>query len=439
MNSIDLVRMGIKNLWRRKLRTFLTILGVIIGTSSIIVMLSLGFGLRRSSEEQISQWGSLTTINVYKQWGGGGPGGMPGKKAPELDNKAVTAFKALPNVDAVSPTYETYGVIINGKYISDSPIRGIDPDAMEAFGFEVSEGRLLNSSDTLTVVFGSGMKDSFRDPKSRVWKEAKVNLMKDRMSITLNPNYGYHSMPGEKKTVYKEYKIKVAGILSEGNRESSYGIYMPLAEVQKLVKDKEKAENQKPQPGSRKQNGYNQVNIKVNDSKNVKEVQDTVKGMGFEAYSLNDELEYVKKQAALIQAILGGIGAVSLLVAAIGITNTMIMSIYERTREIGVMKVIGASLKDIKKLFIFESALIGFSGGIFGVGFSYLLSFLINKFGSTAFGEALGAYGATNISYIPVWLVFAAMGFSGFIGIVSGYFPARRAMALSALEAIKSE
>lgn len=120
MNSLDLVRMGVKNLWRRKLRTFLTVLGVIIGATSIIVMLSLGFGLSKSFEDQISQWGSLTTINVYKRWedpsmpsGGGEP--------VKLDDKAVISFKALPHVIAVSPTLEVYGTIINGRYIAEFP------------------------------------------------------------------------------------------------------------------------------------------------------------------------------------------------------------------------------------------------------------------------------------------------------------------------------
>lgn len=344
----------------------------------------------------------------------------------------------MPNVVAVSPTLQTYGAIINGKYIAQMPVKGIDPDSMAAFGFEIAEGRLLNSSDELTIVFGGQMKHNFYDPKSRVWREPKINLMKDRMSLTLNPNYGY-SYPGEKKVTYKEYKIKVAGVLAESNDwETNYGIYMPLTEVQKLIKEKEKAEGVKPQPGKSKEAGYNQVNIKVNDMKNVQTVQKTIKDMGHEAYSLNDQLESMKKQAGMIQAVLGGIGAVSLVVAAIGITNTMVMSIYERTKEIGVMKVIGASLKDIKNLFLFESAIIGIVGGLIGVIFSYLLSFVVNKF-SHIFGPMLGLWDATTISIIPIWLAFAALGFSAIIGILSGYFPARRAMNLSALEAIRTE
>lgn len=434
MSKFDLFRMGIKNLWRRKLRTFLTVLGVIIGASSIIVMLSLGFGMQIGFQEQMAQWGSLTTINVHKGWSD-----IPGKKVPELDDKAVVLFKEIKNIIAVSPTLETYGAIINGKYMAQMPIKGIDPESMESFGFEIEEGRLLNKSDELTIVFGGQMKYNFYNPKARgVWREPKINLMKDRMLLTLNPNYGY-SYPGEKKVNYKEYKIKVAGVLAEGNDwEMNYGIYMPLAEVQKLIKEREKAEGKKPEPGRPKDTGYNRVNIKVNDMKNVQVVQQTIKDMGHEAYSLNDQLESMKKQAGMIQAVLGGIGAVSLVVAAIGITNTMVMSIYERTKEIGVMKVIGASLNDIKNLFLFESAIIGVLGGLIGVGFSYILSFIVNKF-SHIFGPMLGLWDATTISVIPLWLALAALVFSAFIGIVSGYFPARRAMNLSALEAIRTE
>lgn len=433
MSKFDLFRMGIKNLWRRKLRTFLTVLGVIIGASSIIVMLSLGFGMQIGFEEQMAQWGSLTTINVHKGWSE-----IPGKEVAELDDKAVAAFKSIPNVIAVSPTLQTYGAIINGKYIAQMPVKGIDPDSMAAFGFEIAEGRLLTNSDELSIVFGGQMQYNFYDPKARVWREPKINLMKDRMTLTLDPNYGY-SYPGEKKANYKEYKIKVAGVLAESNDwETNYGVYMPITEVQKLIKEKEKAEGVKPQPGKQKETGYNQVNIKVNDMKNVQTVQKTIKDMGHEAYSLNDQLESMKKQAGMIQAVLGGIGAVSLVVAAIGITNTMVMSIYERTKEIGVMKVIGASLKDIKNLFLFESAIIGLVGGLIGVCFSYLLSFIVNKF-SHIFGPLLGLWDATTISVIPLWLALAALGFSAFIGVVSGYFPARRAMNLSALEAIRTE
>lgn len=434
MNSIDLFRMGFQNLWRRKLRTFLTVLGVIIGTSSIIVMLSLGFGMSEAFESQVSQFGDLTTINVVKQWI---DQPMPGQKKVTLDETAAMTFRELPNVSAVSPVIETYGTIKIGKYESGVPIRGVDPSTMEEFGFEAAEGRLLDGHDKLTVVFGSDMATTFSNPNSRVWREADVDLMNDRMKLSLDSGGSMYppDQGGEIKKP-KDYDIKSAGILTEGNWETSYGVYMPLAEVESLIKEQEEAQGVRQDRNKGKE--YEQVNVKVNDIENVAAVQETIKSMGHEAYSLNDQLESFQQTSFVIQAVLGGIGAISLLVAAIGIANTMIMSIYERTKEIGVMKVIGASIDDIKRLFLLESALIGLFGGILGIVVSYGISYVMNLFGGQFMGAMMGG-GEANISIIPIWLVFAAMLFSALIGVVSGYFPARRAMSLSALDAIRTE
>ena len=446
MSKIDLLLMGVKNLWRRKLRTFLTVLGVVIGATSIIVMLSLGFGMSKANEDQIASMGSLTTITIQQGYGGGYymddsmGGGNPDEKV--LDDKAIATFKAMKNVTAVTPLLETNATLVVGKYVNNIQIRGIDPDSMVAFEYDkLQEGNILTNSDDLSAVFGAWVSQNFWDPKANhngPYRQPEVDLMNDRMFLTFDPNYGYKPMPGEKKVIYKEYKIKPAGIFEEGNNETDWYTYMSIHTVQKLIKEKEKAEGVKPQPGKKKDKGYNQILVKVNDIKNVQEIQQTIKDMGYNAYSLNDWLEEMKKGAGIIQAVLGGIGAISLLVAAIGITNTMVMSIYERTKEIGVMKVIGASLKDIKRLFLFESALIGLLGGVLGVALSLLLSFIANKFGGS-FLSNMGIPPGSKISIIPLWLIFSSMGFSAVIGVVSGYFPARRAMNLSALEAIRSE
>lgn len=439
MSSIDLIRMGVKNLWRRKLRTFLTVLGVIIGTSSIIVMLSLGFGMSEAFKQQLASMGSLNTITVSKggRYGGFEQSQDKKKKKVTLDDKAIAEFKKLDHVTAVTAMVEARGTIVNGKYLAYANIKGVDPKVMEEFDFKIGEGRLLHEGDDLSVVFGGGVKHYFYNPKSRTYREPKIDLMKDRMFFTFDSNYGY-DMPGEKKPKYKEYKIKTVGILQEGDYEKDWNIYMPINVVQKMMKENERIEGNKSQSGKREEKGYQTVLVKVDEINNVQTVQQTIKDMGHEAFSLNDWLNEMKKTAGIIQAVLGGIGGVSLLVAAIGITNTMVMSIYERTKEIGVMKVIGASLKDIKRLFLFESAMIGLLGGIAGVIFSEILSFIANKF-SNQFGDFMGTGGAAKISIIPVWLIFAAMGFSIVIGIMSGYYPAKRAMNLSALEAIRTE
>ena len=180
---------------------------------------------------------------------------------------------------------------------------------------------------------------------------------------------------------------------------------------------------------------YSSVQVKVDDIKEVENVAAVIRSMGYNTSTNAEYMDSMKSQLAIIQAVLGGIGAISLLVAAIGIANTMMMSIYERTKEIGVMKVLGCSLKNIKQMFLLEAAFIGFIGGMAGCILSYVLSAIINLV--TGHGAAMGIQG--DISYIPFWLMLAAMGFAVFVGMVAGYFPALRAMRLSPLAAIRNE
>ena len=168
---------------------------------------------------------------------------------------------------------------------------------------------------------------------------------------------------------------------------------------------------------------------------NVEELAETIRSLGYDVYTNVEYINGMKKTLGMVQAVLGGIGAVSLLVAAIGIANTMMMAIYERTKEIGVMKVIGCSLKNIRQLFLLEAAFIGFIGGVAGNVLSLIISAVINVLIP---GESLwGTEG--NISYIPIWLMLASMGFAVLVGMAAGYFPAVRAMKLSPLAAIRNE
>ena len=128
-----------------------------------------------------------------------------------------------------------------------------------------------------------------------------------------------------------------------------------------------------------------------------------------------------------------------MLVSAINIANTMVMSIYERTKEIGIMKVLGCTVRDIKRQFLLESGMLGLCGGIMGIGLSYLVSYLLNKYVAEFLGSFLGTGASGVVSVIPVWLPFAAAAFGTLVGVVSGYFPARRATRIRAIEAMKTE
>ena len=161
-----------------------------------------------------------------------------------------------------------------------------------------------------------------------------------------------------------------------------------------------------------------------------------LRSMGYNVQSNIEYMESMKSQFAIVQAVLGGIGAVSLLVAAIGIANTMMMSIYERTKEIGVMKVLGCSLKNIRQMFLLEAGFIGFLGGVIGNILSFIISGAVNIVTGTM-GSSMGL--TSSISYIPFWLVLVSLGFAILVGMAAGYFPARRAMRLSPLAAIRNE
>ena len=454
MNSIDLIRMGLGNLFRRKTRTILTILGVVIGTAAIVTMLSLGFGMTASFEDQITSMGSVTVIEVYQPYEDvyySGRSSGRSTSSVTLDDKTIAKFQQLEGVEAATPELDSYVRLVSGKYVADLSLRGIYPETMPYFVSKVKEGRLLEKDEGANIVMGGQTIYNFYDPKSRdPWRymgdpqaEPKVNVFKDKISLTFDFSYGQRRAPGENTSQRAPtlYKIKVVGLLQEGQNESDYVAYMDVNQLKKLIQDN--AKNQGGNDSASKQSlaqqlKYQRAKVKVKDIKYVESVQNAIKEMGFQTFSLNDIMESLNEQSKTIQLILGGIGAISLLVAAIGITNTMIMSIYERTREIGVMKVIGASLRDIKRLFLFEAGMIGLLGGLLGIGLSYLLSFGLNTISQQA-GYVMGMGGAGKISIIPLWLVFAVIGFSFLIGLVSGYYPAKRAMKLSALEAIKTE
>ncbi len=451
MNSIDVIDMGLRNMWRRKTRTILTVLGVIIGTSSIVIMLSLGIGMNENFKKEIERMGSLNIINVDANYIAPDIG-MGGNQNTDikLDDKTLARIKAINGVEAVTPLMYSYWKFGLGKLVASFSVIGIDITVMENFDFIIEEGRLINESDKAALVFGTYLSDWFYNPKANYYYGGpmeKPNLLSDKIIMTMNMEYGEKrrgvSQSGNTKKP-PEYKVKGVGILKQSNNEKDYNAYMDINHLKKMIEESEKVQGRNnrgfemyPQVSK---DSYQNAMVKVKDIKNVKKIQEQIKEMGFGTFSLTDILESMQKASAGIQAVLGGIGAVSLLVAAIGIANTMIMSIYERTREIGVMKVLGAELSDIKRLFLFEAGLIGLAGGIAGIGFSILVSFILNSAGISLFINIFGYMEeGRKISIIPLWLILTSIVFATLIGIISGFYPARRAMKLSALEAIRTE
>jgi len=452
MNRIDLFRMSAQNLLRRKTRSVLTIIGVMIGTASIVIMLSLGIAMDRQFQEQIESMGSLNIIEVMSNYYGGymDMGDSKGSNQQVfLNDQAVAQFEKISGVKAVMPQKTSYYKFGAGKMVGHVGVIGVKPENLEAFDFEVEEGRLLLAGDKEAILFGSQVAYNFYNPRlnnNYYWggrgmndNPPPVSLISDKLIMTTDWSYGERVPAGEApdSKPAKHHDIKGVGILKQSNDEKDYNAYMNIAYLEKIIAEDLKNERNNNNDRSQEvnQNQYDSIKVKCENIEVVAAVQDKIKSLGYMTFSLTEILESMKKTSRTMQAILGGIGAVSLLVAAIGITNTMIMSIYERTKEIGIIKVLGADIADIKRLFLLEAALIGLIGGVIGLALSYSVSWVLN----TIVPDMMGGMSGTGISYIPPILAIGALVFSTVIGIVSGYSPARRAMNLSALDAIRSE
>ncbi len=443
MKQIDLIGLALRNFLRRKVRSILTILGVTIGTAAVVIMLSLGIGMSEGFKTQMSRMGSLNIINVHRYYASpeGGPKGGGRGEPTVIDDKVIEQIRQLEGVSAVTPVVRTNAKLISGKYLAYVNLYGVQPEVLEELGYVAGEGRLLNSGESDMLLFGADTTMNFYNPKAKQWGNPgglpPVNVMVDRLQLTLDMSYGegQHN-PGQKPA--KLYRVRTAGVLQRAQGEQDWNVVVDVNWLQKIVREYNGSQGR-----FQVNAGYEEAIVKVPNINHVERVAEQIREMKLGTHSLQDILQGMKDQLFMIQAVLGGIGAISLLVAALGITNTMVMSIYERTREIGVMKVLGCLLTDIRKLFLWEAGIIGFSGGTIGLLISLGASFLLNSFGGNLGGFLGGGYTPDGkplpISVIPLWLALCSVGFATLVGLFSGLYPAHRAMKLSALEAIRTE
>ena len=466
MKISDEISLSARNLLRRKGRTALTLVGVVIGTCMVVLMISLGIAQTKTNEEMLQSWGDLTQVQIY------GYGMMMSSdgKPLYLDDAAIANIKQIPHVAAATPYAQAYnleGEITagrNGRYTSDIyNLIGIDPTALEPMGFALQSGSWPTNTPAsekatkLQVLVGSSTGYNFQDSRKsynspkRYRYEGQtdangkelppfVDIDKDKMTLTIKTGEG----STEKS---RSWELEVVGVLEPDGAKGYWtqsGIVLRIQDMkmlQKLYNDMTKTKEESK--------SYDEVYVKVDDLSNVTDVETAIHDLGFtNTYSMNQQREEMQKQVMNSQMIFGGIAAVSLLVAAINIINTMTMAIYERTREIGVMKVLGCELGNIRTMFLLESSTIGFIGGLIGLGISLIASFVLNNLSTLGQGLDLsglmgGGYymggGGGTISIIPPWLMLAALVFATLVGLVAGILPANKAVKISALEAIRHE
>jgi putative ABC transport system permease protein len=445
MKLSDLIRLVVNNLNRRKARVGLTAIGVVIGTAAVVILVSLAIGLQMNANEQLYGIGNLSQINVMPNYGGegGGGGGLGpgvmisgssggGSEAMMLTNNAIKDLQALPGVTAVIPReYLNANMMVSfKKMMGYSNMFGVATDDLSVLGLKADQG--VTTLSRASVIIGSQVALGFYDPNMRPGQEPPPppDLYDQQIQITII------KYDAEGNEIRKNVSLRVAGVLSETGAESDWSMYLPLDQITSF---NEWANGTRV---NRNKDGYNEAIVIVENADKTIEVRDQIIAIGFQAYTMLDFVQGINNFYTILQVVLGGVGAIALLVAAIGIANTMAMSILERTREIGLMKAVGATNRDVLAIFLGEAAGIGFIGGAGGVLIGWLAGQGLNVVAVVYLAQQAAEQGGMPPSvavYTPIWLPIFVLLFSIFIGMVSGLYPALRAATMIPVQALKYE
>ena len=451
MNTFDLLRMIFDNLRRQKGRVVLTALGVVIGTASIVLLVSLASGMQENMMNQFAKSGMLTSINVYPadpnmggpgiKGGGGmgmaegrGGGGGGNNQQALLTAAVIKQISALPGVKVVMPrvSLESYALINVGKLENGTGVYGVATRDTSTLDIAIAQGTGIIGKNE--AIIGGWTAKNFYNPSAgpNGYNNPQApDLLGKRVRFTITK----YTETGElRKTV----DLKIVGITAEVLSEYDGMMIAYIDDVEgwnEWVRGKRINRNRE---------GYPELLAKVNSIDSVLVVADQINSMGYRAQTPMSFIKQIQNTFTIMQIVFGSIGAISLLVAAIGIANTMTMAIMERTREIGLMKAIGATNRDILGIFLGEAASIGFIGGATGT----LLGWGVGKtFNGTLSGALSSIFpvptapgsGPVEIVSTPLWLVIFAITFATMIGLLSGLYPSIRAAMMEPVVALKHD
>ena len=421
----DLARTAWDNLRRRPVRNILTASGVLIGIVTLVAMVSFGVGVQNEVNRNFE---ALGLENVFisptfpEEEDAFDPFGIEEPDVP-LTPETVVTFRAIPEVRSVTPVLNLpYGMAISLSYEDVGlPVRlsnefGTSPrgPGMPAPP-EMIIGDPLGEGDTQGLTLIEGLADQLLEDTDLEY----ADLLGQPVTLTIRLPRGET----------KEFTTQIKGVES-GFGDSS--IVLGLAEREEI-----KAWWY-GRPDTLQTDGYDMLVVRAVDQLSVPTVVEAAESMELEAQSLGTILELANRVLAIMQALLGSVGGLALLVATLGVANTMMMAIYERTREIGVLKALGATNREVRLMFTADAVLIGIIGGFVGVIFGTLLGRLVDWLGHL-YLESEGIIGIGQMSIVPPWLAIGALIFAGFIGVLGGLYPAARAARLDPVVALKHE
>jgi len=466
MKKSDIFAMAWQNLRNRKTRTRLTIAGVVIGTCAIIIMVSIGIGIDKMITSQYEQDSTLNKITVYSMGDYTNDSTGEVQEAMPFDESAVNYFSKLDNVKTVVPTLEIsqYVNIAHGKYTYSGSVYGIPLKEMEMLGYKTEQGDFKKYGERNACFFGKDIIQYFSDVQGNSPKykydenynisESEFDFMKDTFTISAKNQQGSddssnyappnddnnndNNTDSKNQTAGGMQKLNVIGTLKQTSNdyEASNAIFIDLDRAKQLV-----AESNRLSSVKNYKLAYSSISVYCDDTKSVSEVKQKIQDKGYSCSTDDEGLQEQKKVMRIVQLILGAIGGVSMFVAAFGISNTMVMSVFERTKEIGIMKVLGCDIRDIKDIFLYEAGIIGMFGGVIGIIISYIISIIANLIAGKVMSSMVDTSMGMKIcvSSIPWWLAILGIAFSVGVGVLAGLSPANKSVKVSALTAIHNE
>lgn len=399
MLALDTIRISARSFKNNRLRTFLTVTGISVGIASIFFLVSLGYGFQKVVLERIATSDSLLSIDVYpKVDKNGGAGVISDKDLPEIEK--------VEGVLKMAPIITQKFKIHSSDFTTEAKVNIVNADFFKLEGIVVQKGDVFSDESKNEIVVTSSVLDLLHiDSSDFRNKEIVIDIS------TLTDEERENSK--EDETVEKKYRV--IGMI---NDKSKANVYVSSASVNELGFDY-----------------FNRIKIRVDSEGKIGSVRDNITQKGYIVSAISDTVDQTRKIFKVIQVVLLSFGMLALIVSAIGMFNTMTISLLERTQEIAIMKSLGASAQDIWGMFLTESVLIGFLGGAIGIVigfggtevFNLMLNLIAENFGGIS----------VDIFYIPLWFVIFIVIFSTVVGLVTGFYPAKRAAALDTLEALR--
>lgn len=443
MKAPDLVELALRNLRESLLRNSLTTLGIAVGVASLVAMLSLGVGLQELVGERLDRSGLFDSIVVYsrrdvrsfdraerRQIG-------DTSEARLLTQEARRELEALPNVAEAFPEVRFSTQVRWQEKTRFTSVAGLPFSARSNEAFDDMLGEFFSSPEAEEAILELDFAQELTNQPESLLGQEVVLRYAERQPLGANG-----SDDGWGFTVQRrEKRLRIVGIVKRqpfgGWRNFARGeLFLPTAVAERLntlqfstVREAVRAES----PGET----YSSLIVRVTNPAHVAEVQQAIRQMGFATYSILDAAQSLRRFFVIVDLFLGIFGSLALAVASLGIVNTLVMAILERRREIGIMKALGASDRDVRRLFFAEAGVMGLLGGLAGVLMAAAIGAAINL--GTGYYLQRQELPPESVSSLPFWLGSSAIAFSILVSLVAGIYPAARAAKLDPVEALRYE